>query len=69
MVVFCSVRNKLNIDIALRTHFNRQLQQFCDDDGQGLMYYHMVKTLKSNPWAHGVHLTPVGGHELMFNNR
>ena len=68
MVVFCYVCYKLNIDIAARNHFNRQLQQLCDDDGQGLMYYDIVKTLNSNLWAHGVHLTPVVGHELMLNN-
>ena len=66
--MFCSVCNKLNIDIVLKNHFNSQLQQLCDDDGQGLMYYRMDRTLNSNLRADGVHLTPVGGHELMLNN-
>ena len=69
MVVFCYVCNKLNIDIAARNHFNRQLQQLCDDDPQGLMYYVWTGSFNINFRAVGVHLTPVWGNELMLNNQ
>ena len=69
VVVFCSVWNRLDIDTFDRKHFNRKLQQLCDDHGQGVMYHRMDRKLNSKLRADGVHLTPVGEHELIMNIR
>ena len=61
------VWNRLDSHTFRRKHFNCQLQQLGKDYGQNMMYHRMDKELNSKLPADGVHLTPVGEHELISN--
>ena len=61
------VWNRLDSHTIRKKHFNCQLQHLGNDHGQNVMYHCMDKKLNSKLRADGVHLIPVGEHELILN--